>query len=154
MLNIDGLLTNAAGGSFTLFGPGDTATIDQLSNSGVIDLESGSILNIPGWLFNLGGDTLNNSGTLNNGGTLHNDSTLNKNGFLITYCGGTVNNDATWNNGNTLQNDGTFNQNGNFINYGGGGTINNNGVWNNTQAGCKTRIRLITLGRLTMQDQL
>lgn len=57
MLNIDGLLTNAAGGSFTLFGPGDTATIGQLSNSGVIDLESGSILNISGWLFKLGGGT-------------------------------------------------------------------------------------------------
>ena len=41
-LNVTGTLTNNSGGSFLLYGPGDTATIGSVVNGGLIDLENDS----------------------------------------------------------------------------------------------------------------
>ena len=72
-------LTNNAGGSLTLNGPGDMATFGRVDNTGTIDVENASTLTINGDVNNLGnlyagyfqgkGDnTLTITGTLNNSG--------------------------------------------------------------------------------------
>jgi fibronectin-binding autotransporter adhesin len=78
-MNIIGMLTNGATGTFELFGPGDMATLGGLSNSGMMDVEHGSTLQINGNATNsgniytdfssLGGNnTINITGTLDNTG--------------------------------------------------------------------------------------
>jgi len=80
-INIGGMLTNEAGGVFTLNGPTDMATIGtpamptSMSNAGTVDLENGSSLTVNG--------TADNSWELftsSNGGTGHN--TVNVTGAL------------------------------------------------------------------------
>src|SRR5208337_800739 len=79
-VNVTGTLTNEAGGQFILNGPGDTAALGGLANSGLVDVENGSMLQINGDVTNsfalatdsmdLGGsNTLNITGTLTNTGT-------------------------------------------------------------------------------------
>ena len=78
-VNITGMLTNGPTGTFELFGPGDTATLGGLGNSGMTDVERGSTLQINGNATNsgnlytdfsgLGGNnTVNITGTLDNTG--------------------------------------------------------------------------------------
>ena len=76
-INITGILTNSS--NFELYGPGDTATLGGLTNSGMTDVEHGSTLQINGNATNsgnfytdfsgLGGNnTINITGTLDNTG--------------------------------------------------------------------------------------
>jgi hypothetical protein len=82
-LNITGTLTNNSGGSFALNGPGDTATIGSVVNSGLIDLENGSALTVSG--------DVNNGGNIyasDFGGSGHNTITID--GELTFSPGGQV----------------------------------------------------------------
>jgi hypothetical protein len=89
-VNITGMLTNEAGGTFQLGGPGDMATIGtpamptSMSNAGTVDLENGSSLTVNG--------TADNSGTLgaslNGGGTGGNTITIT--GMLTNTAAGTI----------------------------------------------------------------
>ena len=77
MITISGELYNNPGASFVLYGPGDTATIGSVVNSGFIDLENNSTLTVKGDVNNSGsiytsfyggsgGNTLEIDGTLTN----------------------------------------------------------------------------------------
>ena len=88
---INGKLTNNAGGSFVLYGPNDMATISGVVNSGLVDVEGGS-LQVNGNFNNSGEldmctscfstNTVNITGNLNNTGSININS---QNTMQIVY---------------------------------------------------------------------
>ncbi len=73
-VTIGGALNNSSSGSFLMNGESDQATIENLNNSGAINLENSSILTVQGDAINSGGLSTGGSGnnTVNIGGTLIN----------------------------------------------------------------------------------
>ncbi len=85
-ITINGMLTNEAGGQFVLNGnggfggPGDTAVLGSVTNSGTVDVEGGSTLTV--------------NGTFDNSGTLVTNLNGNGGGNMV-MVGGLLTNEAT-----------------------------------------------------------
>src|SRR5208337_2585732 len=94
-LTIGGLLTNEAGGTFTLNGPVDMATLGSLNNAGTVNVDNGSTLNVTHDATN-SGDIFTDPGAnnkVNIGGNLTNIGTFRLNGpGDMATIGGSLNN--------------------------------------------------------------
>jgi len=88
-ITINGMLTNEAGGQFVMNGnggfggPGDTATIGSVTNSGTVDVEGGSTLTVNGAFDNSGTLVTNLNG--NGGGNM-----VMVGGLLTNYATGQI----------------------------------------------------------------
>ncbi len=92
-LNVTGVMINQASGQFILAGPGDMATLGELNNSGLVEVENGSTLTVKGDLNNFAtGDVEVNSSTLTVNGNLNNFGTLNIDPSTLTVTGTLTNN--------------------------------------------------------------
>jgi len=92
-INVTGMLANEFGGTFSLLGPADMATINgTLSNDKSVDVEDGSTLNITGVFGNYGTTTVNGGSMLSIGNGLNNGSLIRLfNGSTLTITGAVLN---------------------------------------------------------------
>ena len=142
-LNVSGTLTNNGGADFFLNGPSDVATLGGLDNSGRVDVNGGSKLQINGDVNNLGdlltgnfgtgGNTLNITGTLTN--QYPGDFILQGHGDVATLGGLTNFSFVAVDGGSTLQINGSVNNSEGDIFTGsngtGGNTLNITGTLTN-----------------------
>src|SRR5208283_5622119 len=142
-LNITGMLTNEAGGNFTLYGPMDSATLGSLSNAGTVNVDKGSTLTILGDASNSGTiatDPALSGNIVNVGGMLTNSGTFTLNGPNDVATLGSLNNAGTVNvdNGSTLNVTGAASNSGTIQTDPGGNTITVTGLLTNEAGGTFT----------------